>query len=943
MTPRVLLCAAIVVAVGCGAGPAGPEGEPGPQGAKGVTGEAGATGERGPAGPAGPAAPVNGVIAGTVVDEAGQPLPGAEVSDAQAGLAPTTTAGDGTFRVGKLAQGVYELTISRPGFVTRTVGVSVGMTTTTHITISMGVDTATGLVVSVQDQPLAGFGTMVTLAATVSTAPDTDAAALTYAWTLTCGAPAELTGASSSSVTFKTLSLAAAKLEANPAAALGPYDGGGLVPSRFGPMAIGIDETGNYQLSLTVTDPHGRSLTTSALVWATPPTSGLRSVPLGLPVWLEGDSLASDGGPRTSWGFSLAPPIGSTSVLRGATTEFPSFTPDVPGSYGVTDGITGSATTVYAEGWDGISGDPAEPGSGDDYVVQGCTTCHTGSVQFPASPDAVAAPDMFKYWVSTKHATAFADGINGELGPTFGPSCLGCHTLGDSPVVVSNGGWDDVAAADGWSFPSPLAPGDYPALVARFPGLAQLANVQCESCHGPKNLDVMGRDDRAATSFATGVCATCHAEADSWKRSLHANLDVAIQTATTDGPTPASCARCHSAQGFAEYAEELAAGCGATGSSSCLLTSDGDPPVDGGPNAADAVTFQRLGLTPPQVEPETCSACHDPHGASGLPLQLRVFDAVPLMNGLRVSGVGAGAACMVCHNSRPASGPISDVTLGANGLTRSSTLITPHAGTQTDVLYGTSAYFMETASPSPHLAVEGTCAGCHAIPTSAEADAGQTTNHAFATDLSICPACHSSAIDGAGLQAATAANLSGLDTAIFAAVGALLEAAGTYNTTVLDPATLKYLCVAGAGAPEVYLPLEAPPATFAPYAVSAGPPVHTTPWRDLGAVLVTFAADPFSAVGGLAECDGTTSPAVVPGAVYAGGPVVLSLEAAQPGPTHSSSKAPIISAVSITGRSIYNEALLHNDQSLGIHNLPFTQTLVSNTLASLRTVTPQNP
>ena len=55
------------------------------------------------------------------------------------------------------------------------------------------------------------------------------------------------------------------------------------MPARFGPMAIGIDETGNYQFSLTVKDPAGHTATTSAVVWATPPSSGLRSVPFNVP------------------------------------------------------------------------------------------------------------------------------------------------------------------------------------------------------------------------------------------------------------------------------------------------------------------------------------------------------------------------------------------------------------------------------------------------------------------------------------------------------------------------------------------------------------------------------------------------------------------------------------------------------------------------------------
>ena len=142
--------------------------------------------------------------------------------------------------------------------------------------------------------------------------------------------------------------------------------------------------------------------------------------------------------------------------------------------------------------------------------------------------------------------------------------------------------------------------------------------------------------------------------------------------------------------------------------------------------------------------------------------------------------------------------------------------------------------------------------------------------------------------------------------------------------------------------PTAYLPIPAAPATYAPFAMSAGPPVHTTavaePVQRRGHLRQQPLRD-----GDLAECGSTSSPSVVPGVTYQGGPVVISISAAQAGPTHSGSNKPIVSAVSITGKSIYNEALLNNDLSLGIHNPAFAPTLVVNTLAQLATVTPANP
>lgn len=299
---------------------------------------------------------------------------------------------------------------------------------------------------------------------------------------------------------------------------------------------------------------------------------------------------------------------------------------------------------------------------------------------------------------------------------------------------------------------------------------------------------------------------------------------------------------------------------------------------------------------------------------------------------------------MVCHNSRPAYAEVDDSSLAANGLTASSTLITPHNGTQTDVLYGANAYFMTTRlTPSPHLAVTDTCAGCHeTIPNAAEKDAGQTSNHSFIADLSICSSCHAATTNGAIIQSQVVSLMTQLDQGIFTAINTLLSA-GPYVTTVRDAQTLDYLCLTGGATPSVYLPLTSAPATYAPFNLSAGPPPHATPWRNLASVEVTFATNPFTSLANLAECGSTSAPAVVPGVTYQGGPVVLSISAAQAGTTHSATHPPLVSAVSITGRAIYNEALLNNDLSVGIHNPGFPQAVIANTLAQLANVTVGNP
>jgi hypothetical protein len=847
------------------------------------------------------------------------------------GALSTTSAADGTFNLTKVPVGGYVLMLSLDGYLTQTVPVSVGLSTTTHVTVALATDTASsgGLAVTLADDLTAGYDATVTLTAQV-TSPDADAASMTYGWTQTGGTPAAaLAGQATPSLTFHTLRLSDAKPEAS-------LDAGALVPARFGPMGIGIDETGNYQFQVTATDPEGHSVTTTALVWATPPTSGLRSVPFGVPVWFEGDTSTPSGAAMTSWSWTLTGPSHSSATLVGAATQFPSFTPDVPGDYEVTETVSGRSTSVHAGSWDGISGVASQPGSGTDYVVQGCTSsgCHIGPVHYPENPQADAAPNMFPAWAGTQHAVAFSDGIDGKFGPDFGPRCLQCHTLGYSPASPGNGGFDDQAQADSWALPATLAPGNYAAMVKQQPDLAQKANVQCESCHGPKSLDVMGVDDTSAISFSSGVCGTCHSQGQDWKQSAHANLTLAMGEGLA---VPAHCGRCHTAQGFAQYAEQLDEWTGQYPSSAAgYLTSDGyQAAFDGGveTNAATPASLANLGLAAATVESQTCSACHDPHNRAGLTAQLRVYDSLPagLPNGQgAITGVGSGAICMTCHNTR--NGETDDLTAAAGALSGTAAIGRgPHDGPQTDVLFGVNAYFMGgAASPSPHLAVKDTCAGCHyAIPNAAEAFAGETTNHSFLADLSICTSCHGSGVDGQALQQGVKSQMAALDGAIFGSIAGTLaaESNGYVIGSAEDTSTGLFLCTTVVGT----TPVVALTAGQTPPASSITEPQPVAKWRSLG----TIWAVPQVASGAIPECTATGGATTT---TYNGAaPVQIALGSVQPGTTYVAKGATsfVFPQNSVVAKAVSNEALLHDDESWGIHNLPFTQAVITNTIAAL--------
>lgn len=859
-----------------------------------------------------------------------------------AGALTATTAADGTFSLTKVPVGAYTFAFSRTGYNTMTLaGVGVTVSGGTNLAVALATNTTSsdGMAVTVQNNLAAGYGAPVTLTAT-TTAPDADAAALTYSWTQTGGTAATITGANTNAISFTTLTLASTKLEGNQNLVINNTDGG-FVPGRFGTMGISQDETGNYGFSVTVTDPAGHTVTASASVWATATSTGLSNVPLGIPVYLQGDNL-NDAGAWTqstwNWSLSVAGASGSKATLANATSQFPSFTPDVTGTYVVTESVAGKSLTIYAGDYDGISGG-STAGTGNDYEVQGCTGCHNGPTTIPYAGVPNPPPDMFTPWATTNHATTFARYIDGQAGQEFGPACYQCHTLGTNAAKSTpNGGFDDEATKDSWTQPAPLATGDYASLVTSKPDLAQLANVQCENCHGPQKSSAHPDQTVARINFSEEVCASCHGElpfatkASQWKQSGHAKLSIAISEGLESG---AYCGRCHTAQGFIQYAQQLKEAWPNNqypSTSAGYLTSDGNVATYSGTtqtNAATPASLAALGLTPAQVEPQTCQSCHDPHDTAGLPFQLRLYDTLPngLPNGQGpIAGVGAGATCMACHNTRDGESDDSTASTlsGTTALGRG-----PHDPPQTDVLFGVNAYFVPVSNPSPHLAVKDTCVGCHyAIPNAAEAALKQTNNHSFIADLSICTTCHgtgSTLVDGAALQGDIQGQMLTLDKLIFSKIADAMTAAITANTSFIasaeDTSTGNYLCAAAGTTAPVFT------FTSAPSAANMTEPQPVQKWR-----AITTVWAPMSTLKGTTECASTGALATT---TYNGtAPLAFTLSSVKTGAT----PAVIFVANGIIAKAIWNEALIHDDETWGIHNLPFTQSVISNTTTQLQTL-----
>jgi hypothetical protein len=890
----LLSLGAAAILLGC----TGADGLPGKNGANGANGDAGPPGNDGDAGVV---PPLQNDVSGTVTDGT-SPLQGVTVSAAP-GAAMATTDAAGAFALDALPVGAYALTFSATGYLDKTVNVAVSLAGPTTVSVAMAVDVDSGTppTVTVADQLKAGFDKAVTITATA-----TGTGTLTYAWTQTSGPTVALTGADTATVSFQTQDLPTA---------LGPAV---LKNARYGVVGVNPDKAGNYGFQVTVTDPVGHATTAKVTVNATRTTTGLRMVPLGVPVWLQGNgplmlltplAPATVGVPQTTWSWTLdtsgAP--GSTATLSDPTAQFPSFTPDVAGVYKLTETVQDTnksaatppiaaapALSIYAGPW---------MGEMTQTVQDSCGLCH-GQAAIPK------ATDNFTPWKKTAHYSSLQRKIEGSVGPHFTEECLSCHTVGYDKTAANNG-FDDVQKTSGWQYPATLEAGNWSTLLST-PALGQLAGIQCESCHGPQvqggtspHSNSVTQDYAARVSWSSDVCSSCHQDAPlhfkpgQWETSKHGDLTLSLLEATveTRGVTAAHCGRCHSAQGYAQYVKQLKQGYNGQ------LTSDGKP-ATGSPqtNVATIASLTTLGLTQAAVISQSCQTCHDPHDATN-PAQLRIYDSVAsLPNGMtNISGMGTGLVCATCHNTR--NGEHTDFVAAPAAYSA------PHAAAQADTVFGFNAYFVARYTPSPHLAVENTCAGCHyKAVTASDVAAKQTSNHSFAVDNTICSTCHAPGVDGNALQAAYQAELDALGKLLDQKVlnlvnAALLPANGAgYTLRVWDPVSDQYSSAAAAN-----VLVTVAPTSITNFEVhgSVGFIFHMA--APVTVALVNAAGNPAGSI--------TTTDLYVQGS---------SLK-------NAAGTTALFAANSDYLRGLWNWYLLHGDNTKGIHNPSFYDAVIAAT------------
>lgn len=430
-----------------------------------------------------------------------------------------------------------------------------------------------------------------------------------------------------------------------------------------------------------------------ALPSATEVSGGLTTVGVGTPIYLE--LLVTNTVPAghitgITWAITNKP-FGSLAALTPSPlgTNIPVYEPsdrliyqvgarqvlrpDLEGQYTViatvtttSEGTNTSALTVTASTYLGIGV---------------CKMCHSGSE---------SVEDMVHSWERTGHATICSNGISGYLGH-YSQSCLQCHTVGyDSNTNANNGNFYNVMQQTGWVFPPVQTPTNWTTMPA---ALQNVANIQCESCHGPGNQHFQhyGNTNYITRTVLSGDCNQCHdapshhIKGTEWYVSKHAGVDSAARVPS--GPTRVMCVGCHTSDGFIDRMNNL-------GSTNSYTTN---------------TMYAAIG----------CQTCHEPHSKTipdNNPHLLRVLGSYTMPDGFVVTNAGFGAICLECHHNRNGSvtNMLAKYPLGQPTWAGGSSFGT-HDGPQGDMIFGINAvtYGQNIPSSAHRYALTNVCVDCH--------------------------------------------------------------------------------------------------------------------------------------------------------------------------------------------------------------------------------------
>jgi hypothetical protein len=436
-------------------------------------------------------------------------------------------------------------------------------------------------------------------------------------------------------------------------------------------------------------------------------SSGLSVVPIGTVVYLSAQPEPGGTVKSVLWTIQSRP-FGSTVAFDSANVVFTTIRLDSSGQYIVkatiatNAGATDTSIVLRAATFVGVG---SVGGTKASLAKGQCGTCHV-------------LDNKISSWSKTLHASTFQRGIDGQISSHWSPNSCTCHSTGFD-TQAKNGNYYDLMKTAGYTPPTTLKPGNFDSLVAKYPNVAQLATVGCESCHGPGSLH-FGDADKIGLSLDVGVCAQCH---DSpwryplvveWRNSLHSHP--VYESAFAQSPTSSSymtnnlgnCVRCHDGRGFVNF-------------------------TDGEGTATENLT---------SVEALSCAVCHDPHSADN-PHQLRRVTADTLGNGQPITLGGLGQLCMNCHKSR------YDANVAS---TTYSSHFGPHVGPQADMFLGMNAveFGTPTSSSGHKYALQDACVDCHmyATPDTGKPGRDKIGGHTWAMEadgvenVAACQSCH---------------------------------------------------------------------------------------------------------------------------------------------------------------------------------------------------------
>ncbi|MCP4458427.1 MAG: hypothetical protein GY816_10460 [Cytophagales bacterium] len=305
----------------------------------------------------------------------------------------------------------------------------------------------------------------------------------------------------------------------------------------------------------------------------------------------------------------------------------------------------------------------------------------------------------------------------------------------------------------------------YPFSTLAMIALALFFVVGCEGPMGPEGADGTDGIDGNLT------CLECHSEGniqtvkEQFYQSVHSAGEVAVDYAGGR----ASCAQCHSNEGFVEF-------------------------------ASNGEVLENIAAPTPWE----CSTCHGLHETfEEIDYALRLDDPIAFIFDASVTAdFGNGNLCANCHQSRAAepnvSNPGSDFEI-------TSSHYGPHHGAQSNVLYGAGFAEIVGSQTYPAAGVSthftgASCTSCHMGEYTNVPDVGWGSGdpalggHTFNPNVEACVVCHTSAtdFDYASIQTTVQAQLDELK-ALLLAQGVIEE--GFDEFYEVDPDTGEVILV----------------------------------------------------------------------------------------------------------------------------------------------------